>query len=302
MVKLIVGHRVRYAVTDCAAGHVQSLDTTVQQTNQLEPANTGILTCVLSKALRLAKVIGSGAIVRLQNIDDVAHLIFPDNQEIRIHRFHFRVLLIRDAQRPGLPRWIAEPADIVRSAALGLKDGLLPIVQIDDGLAGRIVHKQMVGICLADIAALNADGFRQAEIVLTDNIAVRNNAVVLLAIALGQACDTATVGVVDVVEPTAGIVMEPVHAVRIGSEDYDVNFVSRRIIVIAVFISIPVSDALVTQLEFRKAELPVEVGVCGGEQIHLRMVIHRLAEHIKCLRLQFELQNLRGQLVVFAFI
>ena len=36
----------------------------------------------------------------------------------------------------------------------------------------------MVGISLADIAALNADGLRQPEVMLTDDIAIGNNAVI----------------------------------------------------------------------------------------------------------------------------
>ena len=48
----------------------------------------------------------------------------------------------------------------------------------------------MVGISLADIAALNADGLRQPEVMLTDDIAIGNNAVILFPVPLGQAGDT----------------------------------------------------------------------------------------------------------------
>ena len=98
MVKLVIGHRVRNAVTDGAEGHIQSLDAPVQQSDKLKPADTGILTGILSKALSLAQIVRSGAIVRLQNINDKAHLVLPDNQKIGIHRFLLRVLLIGDAQ------------------------------------------------------------------------------------------------------------------------------------------------------------------------------------------------------------
>jgi hypothetical protein len=53
MVKLVIGHRVGNAVTDGAAGHIQSLDAPVQQPDKLKPADTGILTGILSKALAL---------------------------------------------------------------------------------------------------------------------------------------------------------------------------------------------------------------------------------------------------------
>lgn len=42
----------------------------------------------------------------------------------------------------------------------------------------------MVGISLADIAALNADGLRQPEVMLTDDIAIGNNAVILFPVPL----------------------------------------------------------------------------------------------------------------------
>lgn len=224
MVKLVIGHRVGNAVTDGAAGHIQSLDAPVQQPDKLKPADTGILTGILSKALSLAQIVRSGTIVRLQNINDEAHLILPDNQKIGIHRLLLRVLLIGNAQRPRLSRRITEPADIVRTATLGLKDSLFPIVQVDDRLAGRIVHKQMVGISLADITALDADGLRQPEVMLTDDVAIRNNAVILFPIPLSQARDTTAIRVVDVVEPAAGIVVEHIHAVCVGGKDDDVNF------------------------------------------------------------------------------
>ena len=160
----------------------------------------------------------------------------------------------------------------------------------------------MVGISLADIAALNADGLRQPEVMLTDDVAIRNNAVILFPIPLSQAGDTAAIRVIDIVETTAGIVMEHIHAVCVGGKDDDVNFVSGRIIVICVSGAVADADTLVAQLELRKTELTVEVGIRGGEQIHLRMVIHRLAEYIKRLRFQLELQHLRGQLVISALV
>ena len=98
MVKLVIGHRVGNAVTDGAARHIQSLDAPIQQPDKLKPADTGILTGVLSKALSLAQIVRSGAIMWFQNINDEAHLILPDNQKIGIHRLLFRVLLIGDAQ------------------------------------------------------------------------------------------------------------------------------------------------------------------------------------------------------------
>ena len=100
MVKLVIGHRVGNAVTDGAAGHIQSLDATVQQPDKLKPTNTGILTGILSKALCLPQIVRSGAIMRLQNVDNKAHLVLPDNQKIGIHRLLLRVLLIGNAQRP----------------------------------------------------------------------------------------------------------------------------------------------------------------------------------------------------------
>ena len=160
----------------------------------------------------------------------------------------------------------------------------------------------MVGISLADIAALNADGLRQPEVMLTDDIAIGNNAVILFPVPLGQAGDTAAIRVVDVVEPAAGIVVEHIHAVCVGGKDDDVDFISGRIIVICVSGAIADADTLVAQLELCKTELTVEVGIRGGEQIHLRMVIHRLAEYIKRLRFQLELQHLRGQLVISALV
>lgn len=98
MVKLVIGHRVGNAVTDGAAGHIQSLDAPVQQPDKLKPADTGILTGILSKALSLAQIVRSGSVMRLQNINDEAHLVLSDNQKIGIHRLLLRVLLIGDAQ------------------------------------------------------------------------------------------------------------------------------------------------------------------------------------------------------------
>ena len=68
MVKLVIGHCVGNAVTDGTAGHIQSLDAPVQQPDKLKPADTGILTGILSKALSLAQIVRSGAIMRFQNI------------------------------------------------------------------------------------------------------------------------------------------------------------------------------------------------------------------------------------------
>ena len=160
----------------------------------------------------------------------------------------------------------------------------------------------MVGISLADITALDADGLRQPEVMLTDDVAIGNDAVILLPVSLSQARDTAAIRVVDVVEPAAGIIVEHIHTVCVGGKDDDVDFVSGRIIVICVSGAVADADTLIAQLELRKTELTVEVGVRGGEQIHLRVVVHRLAEHIKCLRFQLELQHLCGQFVVFALV
>lgn len=53
MVKLVIGHRVGNAVTDGAAGHIQSLDAPVQQPDKLKPADTGILTGILKAICRI---------------------------------------------------------------------------------------------------------------------------------------------------------------------------------------------------------------------------------------------------------
>ena len=160
----------------------------------------------------------------------------------------------------------------------------------------------MVGISLADITALDADGLRQPEVMLTDDVAIRHNAIIPFPVPLGQASNTAAIRVIDIVETTAGIVMEHIHAVCVGGKDYDVDFISGRIIVICVTGAVADADTLVAQLKLRKMELTVEVGIRGGERIHLRMVIHGLAEHIKRLRFQLELQHLRGQLVISALV
>ena len=44
----------------------------------------------------------------------------------------------------------------------------------------------MVGISLADITALDADGLRQPEVMLTDDVAIGNDAVILLPVPLSQ--------------------------------------------------------------------------------------------------------------------
>ena len=137
---------------------------------------------------------------------------------------------------------------------------------------------------------------------LTDDVAIGNDAVILLPVPLSQAGDTAAICVIDIVEATAGIVMEHIHAVCVGSKDDNVDFISGRIIVICVSGTVADANTLTAQLELRKTELTVEVGIRGGEQIHLRMVIHRLAEYIKRLRFQLELQHLRGQLVISALV
>lgn len=106
----------------------------------------------------------------------------------------------------------------------------------------------MVGISLADIAALNADGLWQPEVMLTDDVAIRNNAVILFPIPLSQAGDTAAIRVIDIVEPAAGIVVEHIHAVCVGGKDDDVDFVSGRIIVICVSDAVADADTLIAQL------------------------------------------------------
>ena len=58
-------------------------------------------------------------------------------------------------------------------------DLALPAVQIDERGAG-IVYEQMVPIEYAFHFMRNANGLRQTEVMLTDDIAVRNDVIILL--------------------------------------------------------------------------------------------------------------------------
>ncbi len=53
----------------------------------------------------LAQIVRSGAVMGLQNINDKAHLVFPDNQEIGIHWFLLCVLLISNRRTSMITRF-----------------------------------------------------------------------------------------------------------------------------------------------------------------------------------------------------
>ena len=74
-------------------------------------------------------------------------------------------------------------------------DLALPAVQIDERGAG-IVYEQMVPIEDAFHFMRNANGLRQAEVMLTDDIAVRNDVIILLFEFLRQGDRAAAIRVV----------------------------------------------------------------------------------------------------------
>ena len=105
VVQLIVACAARNLITDGTLGHIQterplSADRIALHTDELDSADTGVLPCIFRKALCLAKVILTGRIVRLQNINDILRAITANDQEIRVCWLLFTVDLIRNTQRP----------------------------------------------------------------------------------------------------------------------------------------------------------------------------------------------------------
>ena len=59
---------------------------------------------VFSKSFRFSDIIGSGGIMRLQNVDKViVRSVLPNHDEIRIHTVFVTAFFVRDTERPWLP-------------------------------------------------------------------------------------------------------------------------------------------------------------------------------------------------------
>ena len=178
-------------------------------------------------------------------------------------------------------------------------DLALPTVQIDERGAG-IVYEQMVPIEDAFHFMRNANGLRQAEVMLTDDIAVRNDVIILLFEFLRQGNRATAIRVVQIMELLLRVIVQRVHAIHVRREDDDLNLQIQNVILIVIPVHIGVPDALIAEACFRQAELPLDVGIRGREKIVDRVVVDRPSKHIKYLCAQFELKHLSGKVVICA--
>ena len=146
----------------------------------------------------------------------------------------------------------------------------------------------------------NANGLRQAEVMLTDDIAVRNDVIILLFKFLRQGDRAAAIHVVQIMELLLRVIVQRVHAIHVRREDDDLNLQIQNVILIVIPVHIGVPDAFIAEARFRQAKLPLDVGIRGREKIVDRVVVDRPSEHIKYLCAQFELKHLSGKVVIYA--
>ena len=145
----------------------------------------------------------------------------------------------------------------------------------------------------------NLNRLWQAEIMLTNDITIGDDAVVLSANFLGiNGCNVPSIIVIHAVETVLRVIVQFVHTLIISNEQYDIYLEPIGVIDIHIFIAIDHTNPFIAKPYISNAELPVDVGICSGKQIMDRIAVNRLTKSIENLRCQFELLYLQDQAIV----
>ena len=135
---------------------------------------------------------------------------------------------------------------------------------------------------------------------LTHQVSVGCNAIVLGFVAQVNGGHLPTVGIDKTLVPGFGKGVQFVHAIVIKCIDNDINFVSVGVILIKEATAILIGYAFFTKFAFSNAELAVNISICGREKIRSGS-IYTFTEDIKDLRIEFDLHMFLHQGIIFPF-
>ena len=147
----------------------------------------------------------------------------------------------------------------------------------------------------------NLNGFGQTEVVLTYDITIRNNAIVLSAETIGiNSRNVSAVCIVEIMELCLCICVQTLDTLIVCCKDNYVDLVSIRLVYIKILTTVFVCYALASELGFCKTELTVNIGIGGSKQVVDRVVVNSFAKHIEYLRRELKLLNHICKLIIFS--
>ncbi len=135
---------------------------------------------------------------------------------------------------------------------------------------------------------------------LTDNISIGDNCIILFNKTITQADNLPTIIIIHLMECLLCVSQEACIAVIIrGIQDY-IDLICIRIILIVIIMSILIAYALIPQLCFSTAELPVNINIrCRHEHMD-NVIVYSFSKHIKDLGFHLKFHDLLCHIVIFS--